>query len=76
MSTDFTLVNKWSVDDTQDNVSSRFTISYAVTIGGTLISSDKNSATTTSGLTWTPDSNLDYELGWKILADKTDTNGL
>ena len=76
MSTDFTLVYKWSVDDTQPNVSSRFQIAYSVTIGGTLISSDKNSATTTSGVTWTLDSNEDYELGWKILANKNDTNGL
>ena len=47
-----------------------------MSINGTVITNTKNSPTTTNGLTWTPDPNGDYELGWKILADKTQPDGL
>ena len=42
-----------------------------MSIDGTVITQTKESLTTTKGLTWTPDSNGNFELGWKILADKT-----
>jgi hypothetical protein len=42
-----------------------------MSINGTVITKDTNSPTTTSGLTWTTEPNGNYELGWKILADKT-----
>jgi hypothetical protein len=47
-----------------------------MSVDGTVITNDKNSPTTTSGLTWTTDPNGNYELGWKILADKTQQTGL
>ena len=42
-----------------------------MSIHGNVITQTKDSPTTTGGLTWTPDSNGDYELVWKVLADKT-----
>jgi hypothetical protein len=41
-----------------------------MSIDGTVITQTKESSTTTKGLTWT-DLNENFELGWKILADKT-----
>lgn len=47
-----------------------------MSIDGSSITEHKNSSITTKGMTWTADASGDYELGWKILADKTNQNGL
>ena len=70
-----TLVYKWSVTDSVNN-SARFPITYTMTKGTTVIAKTKNDAQTTEGMTWTASTDGNYELGWKILADKADVNGL
>jgi len=47
-----------------------------MTKGTTVIAKTKNDSTTTEGMTWTASTDGNYELGWKILADKADVNGL
>ena len=70
-----TLVYKWWVTDSV-NISARFSITYSMTKGTTVITKTKNDAQTTEGMTWTASTDGNYELGWKILANKADGNGL